>query len=268
VSFLKLRGKLTLFCSCEVDTVWTQSVSPSVGDLDVEGYTRYDTGGCLVDFKDENLALNKPTEQSSTYENDLDEYGPSRAVDGKFKTFSHSSDPSTGVTTWWQVDLEDLYEITGIVIFNRQDCCFERLNDFWIRLIDADGSTVDERYITTAVNYYTEAYGWKENILARYVRVDMPYKDDGYLHMAEVQVYGKGFNELGSTSGGSLQDCADGCNADATCISFEYSKDGTACQRSTTCKEFGLTVNNPAYPYDFYLKNVSCITCMVTCMIV
>jgi hypothetical protein len=229
----------------------------------------------LVDLP-QNLALKKPTKQSSTYNNDLDTYGPSRAVDGNINgninTFSHSSDPSTGVTAWWQVDLEDLYEITSIVIVNRQDCCQERLKNFYIRLIDADGITiVDEQYITTTVvsdSVGTTYTDWKENNLAHYVRVDMPYKEDGYFHMAEVQVYGKGFNELGSTSNGSIQDCADGCNADATCISFEYSKDGTACQRSTTCKDFSLTVNNPAYPYDFYLKNVSCITCMVTCMIV
>ena len=73
-------------------------------------------------------------------------------------------------------------------------------------------------------------------------------------------------SELGITSGESLQECADGCNADATCVSFEYLKGGTACQRSTTCKDFSLTVNNPTDPYYFFLKNVSCMLhCWVTC---
>ena len=116
----KCRDKLNAMLQ-QVDTVWTQSVSPSVGDLDVEGYTRYDTGGCLVDLG-ENLALNKLTEQSSTYNNDPG-FGASNAVDGNINTISHSSDPVAGEIAWWQVDLADSYEITSIVIVNRQDCC-------------------------------------------------------------------------------------------------------------------------------------------------
>ena len=67
-----------------------------------------------------------------------------------------------------------------------------------------------------------------------------------------------GRNELGCPSG-TIQECADSCNADATCVSFEYTKEGTKCVRSTSCDDFGLTVNNPEDPMLFYLKNVCSI---------
>ena len=60
---------------------------------------------------------------------------------------------------------------------------------------------------------------------------------------------------MGGTTGGSLQDCAVSCTADATCVSFEYSKEGTSCLRSTTCDVFSLTVNLPDDPMRWYLKH-------------
>lgn len=169
----------------------TLGITPAI----IDGFP----GEKLVDFP-QNIDFNKPTKQSSTYGT----FGASNAVDVDIDTISHTSDPVAGVTAWWQVDLEYLYEITSIVIVNRQDCCQERLNDFYIRLIDADGSTiVDEQHITTAVasGATGKTYnGWAENNLARYVRVYMPYKEDGYLHMAEVKVYG---NHRGITDPGA-----------------------------------------------------------------
>ena len=63
-------------------------------------------------------------------------------------------------------------------------------------------------------------------------------------------------DELGSTTGGSAQDCADSCTADPSCVSFEYEKEGTECRRSTSCNGFSMTVNNPDDPYLWYLKDV------------
>ena len=60
---------------------------------------------------------------------------------------------------------------------------------------------------------------------------------------------------MGQTTVGSIQECADSCNADATCVSFEYTKAGTKCVRSTSCDDFSLTVNKPEDPMLFYLKN-------------
>lgn len=164
--------------------------------------------GELYYIPDENsssddLALGKVATQSTTYS----PYGASKAVDGNINTFSHTDNYIQGATSWWKVDLGCPVEITSVVIVNRQDCpsCSpERMKDFSIQLIDADGSTVvDEQFITTAVasnSQGTTYSGWQENKMARYVVLDMPYKHTpapdgsrGYLHMAAVKVYGNPF---------------------------------------------------------------------------
>ena len=69
-----------------------------------------------------NLALGKPTKQSTVTDNGR----PSRAVDGNRNTdfFSLSCTHSANITgNWWQVDLGAVYEIWDVVITNRGDCC-------------------------------------------------------------------------------------------------------------------------------------------------
>ena len=159
-------------------------------------------GEKLVDIENKNVALDKPARQINTFSDNLALFGASNAVDGKIGTMSHTSDPVVDVASWWQVDLEDPYAITSIVIINRQDdCqgCQDRLTDFYIRLVGADGITiVEEKYITEAVSsdsVGTTYDGWdhdEKNLLAQYVRIVMPYRDStSFLHLAEVQVFGE-----------------------------------------------------------------------------
>ena len=150
-------------------------------------------GEKLIDLEGTNIALGKSAKQISTFNNDLAKYGARNAVDGNIDTISHTSDPFP--LSWWQVDLEDPYAITSIVIINRQDCCQDRLTDFYIRLVGTDGITiVDEKHITEAVssdNIGTTYDNWEDNRLARYVRIVLqPHRSDSYMHMAEVQVFG------------------------------------------------------------------------------
>ena len=155
-------------------------------------------GEKLVDIENKNVALGKSARQSSTFSDNVALFGASNAVDGNIGTMSHTSDPVVDVAGWWQVDLEDPYAITSIGIINRQDdCqgCQDRLTDFYIRLVGADGITiVDEKHITEAVSsdsVGTTYEGWKENIWAQYIRIVMPYRDStSFLHLAEVRVFG------------------------------------------------------------------------------
>jgi len=81
------------------------------------------------------VALKKPATQSSTNPR----YGAvaSRAVDGEA-----SGDWGDGSVThtsgengpWWEVDLKETYAISSIVVYNRQDCCAERLSDFSVTI--------------------------------------------------------------------------------------------------------------------------------------
>ena len=72
-----------------------------------------------------NLALGKPTNQSSTAGNHLSSY----AVDGILITnammspgCTSTNDPAGG-PNWWMVDLQHTIAIGYVVLTNRGDCC-------------------------------------------------------------------------------------------------------------------------------------------------
>jgi hypothetical protein len=95
----------------------------------------------------DNVAQGKSASQSSTLKN-RNKFAASRAVDGNFNTFSHTSDQSA----WWQVDLEDTYDVDLVWITNRY-CggwndpkgCLCRLSYATVSLLDASGSVVSSQ---------------------------------------------------------------------------------------------------------------------------
>ncbi|KAI8486963.1 hypothetical protein Bbelb_352230 [Branchiostoma belcheri] len=87
-----------------------------------------------------NVALGKPAYQTSTHDGPAD-----RAVDGNTNgkyyhagSCTHTVDVGGGETdpSWW-VDLGQSYKVDRVVIFNRRDCCQERLNPFNIHIGDS-----------------------------------------------------------------------------------------------------------------------------------
>ena len=80
----------------------------------------------------ENLALNRPTAQSSSAHGG----SSSRAVDGDTSgVWRNGSVTHTAAENqpWWEVDLGSVQNISQINIFNRTDsCCVSRLSDFYV----------------------------------------------------------------------------------------------------------------------------------------
>ncbi|KAL3878261.1 hypothetical protein ACJMK2_030626, partial [Sinanodonta woodiana] len=79
------------------------------------------------------LAYRRNASQSSTSWTDYGYGVASRALDGDVSTnFVSSSCTHTleETSTWWRVNLEIVYDIMRIVLYNRQDCCAERLSGF------------------------------------------------------------------------------------------------------------------------------------------
>jgi hypothetical protein len=142
-----------------------------------------------------NLAAGKTAAQSSTYTS------ASNAVDGNTNgDFSRGSVSHTwGAETypWWQVDLGSSAAINTVVIWNRTDCCQERLTDYWIFVSDTPFVASD-----TPLSLSSRAATWSAHrtsapipfsVIAvpargRYVRVQLSRSN--YLHLAEVQVFG------------------------------------------------------------------------------
>ena len=90
-----------------------------------------------------NVALGKPTAQSSHLISYLGfPHSSSEAVDGNTNgdVFGNGSVTHTYLQNnpWWYVDLTARYTINRINVYNRQDCCPDRLSGF--KVIIWDGS--------------------------------------------------------------------------------------------------------------------------------
>ncbi|MEL7530721.1 MAG: discoidin domain-containing protein [Bacteroidota bacterium] len=88
---------------------------------------------------DDNIAYLKPATQSSMGWGGLAE----RAVDGNTNSiYNQGSITHTQASTnpWWRVDLGDTYNIDQINVFNRTDCCIDRMIGAKVMVGDIDSS--------------------------------------------------------------------------------------------------------------------------------
>lgn len=145
-----------------------------------------------------NVALNGTASQSSTGFGGLAE----RAIDGNrngsyfdVQSVSHTNngdpDPAAGLFEFWEVALDQAYNVGAVLVFNRTDCCQERLDPFRVSLwngtsevahVDVDTFLAD---ITgPSISGMSFDFG---GALGDRVRVQLRAQD--YLHLAEVEVY-------------------------------------------------------------------------------
>jgi hypothetical protein len=147
------------------------------------------------------LALHKPATQSSTLSKRGDASAQA-AVDGNTDgDFFNGSVTHTSLDTnpWWQVDLGASVPIGSIAIWNRTDCCIDRLNDYWIFVSNTPFSPADtpatlKSRAGTWSSHQTEAPHPSTKITTagargRYVRVQL--SGTNHLSLAEVQVLGQ-----------------------------------------------------------------------------
>jgi hypothetical protein len=133
-----------------------------------------------------NLALGKTATQIDTYNS----YGgASHAVDGNtdgnYFNSSVTHTASTTVGTWWQVDLGATSSVDHVTLWNRTDCCSERLTNFDVQT-STDGTTwTSHLYPGTAPTTTNIPIGGS----VRYVKVVL-LNSGSYLSLAEVQVWG------------------------------------------------------------------------------
>ena len=136
----------------------------------------------------ENVAFHKPATQSSTYSHSANPVA-NKAVDGNTNgIFIHASTTHTNeeAGAWWQVDLgSDLY-ITAVTVYNRVDCCGDRLQNFDVILRNSHGTAVQRFSHGTGVQ---AIFVFKLAIpsQARFVKVQL--QKTGFLQLAEVQVF-------------------------------------------------------------------------------
>lgn len=143
-----------------------------------------------------NVALGKPASQSSTGGGGV----ASRAVDGNTDgswgsgSVTHTSEPSD--EAWWQVDLGGTHALDAIEIWNRTDCCSERLTDYWVMISETPitADSLDEARTAPGVTaIHQEAMGGRptriplDDLSGRYVRIQLESHTNP-LSLAEVEV--------------------------------------------------------------------------------
>lgn len=141
-----------------------------------------------------NLALGQANEQSSINAGG----NSSRAVDGDTRgVWGNDSVSHTDFQDqpWWQVDLGSVRDISKIAVWNRTDCCSERLSDYYILVSDEPftSDSLDEVLKQPGVwaSHQTEVAGSPTTVTVdqpgRYVRIQLA--GHNALSLAEVQVF-------------------------------------------------------------------------------
>ena len=97
---------------------------------------------------------------------------------------------------WWEVDLGGVFSVDGVNLFNRTDCCEDRLADFDILIGDAPFGAMTLAEARAAATWSTSFSGGAgaleqfsvPNVEGQYVRVQL--SGTNMLHLGEVDVIG------------------------------------------------------------------------------
>lgn len=108
-------------------------------------------------------------------------------MDGNNSTFSHTKFEQN---PWWRINFKKVIEIHYIVIRNRRDCCWDRLNDFSIFY----GDTADS--LKTCVTHQNMSVIFDQTftcgncvVLASYFQV-LLFGQGVSLNIVEFEIYG------------------------------------------------------------------------------
>ena len=144
----------------------------------------------------QNVALGKPTVQSSTQQNGTSD----RAVDGNTEGNPWAGQ-SVAISSWsnqpwWEVDLGSSIDLKTINIWNRTDCCGENLKEFYVLVSEtpfvSNDLSQNLNQVGVASFYFPEIAGTPStsdlDVVGRYVRIQL--STWGFFNLAEVEIFG------------------------------------------------------------------------------
>jgi FkbM family methyltransferase len=149
----------------------------------------------------ENLALNKPAQQSSLskWSQPSDAQG---AVNG-IKTGGFNFHTDKDINPWWQVDLQDVYRLSEVRVYNRVDSGCDRVSNLQVS-VSQDGYNWQQVYFNESNSIFGGIDGDPLIVpidcqIGRYIRLQL--NEENYFHLDEVEAYGQKV----STSGNSTE---------------------------------------------------------------
>jgi len=138
-----------------------------------------------------NVAFQKPTEISSPYREAGMRFGKENGVDGVLDYEGGNYDmfhTQNEVSPWWSVSLMDSFTIHEVKVYNRPDCCSDRLAGFRVEIMeeenvvftyDHEGQTLDVMLFSIPVD---------PGVVGDKVRLSIPGRRT-VLNVLEVEVY-------------------------------------------------------------------------------
>ena len=142
-----------------------------------------------------NIAKGKPAKHSSQYGTQANN-GAHLANDGIVQNANQGGllhHTNKEANPWWEVDLQGRFDISSIKLYNRTNCCPERLNNFTILVSDAPftgnfgGTTFISNQAAPRVSQeYTPAGG--NTVTGRYVRLYT--NQTNYMSIPEIEIFG------------------------------------------------------------------------------
>ncbi|XP_060568288.1 uncharacterized protein LOC132726895 [Ruditapes philippinarum] len=180
-----LRNKQTYLHLCEVE-VFGENVPADDCAVNLCFNGGVCTNGTTI------LSLGKPASQSSKFKFDNNnEWTADKGNDGNadsdlFNNHCFHTDDNT--SPWWEVDLQDIYDITQVNITNRQDAGTERAQNIEISIAKENpGNWSMVAYKEGEMGPFMSLKF--DPVQARYVRVTLRNKQTQF-HLCEVEVYG------------------------------------------------------------------------------
>ncbi|GGD69380.1 hypothetical protein GCM10011514_36860 [Emticicia aquatilis] len=148
----------------------------------------------------ENVTLNKPATQVSTYGS----ADASRAVDGNkdgnYDNGSVAHTDALAANDWWQVDLGQVVKISDAVIWNRTDCCESRMDSIYVFISSSPFSSTNLATTLADPNIWRVKLDGRKapnvvfspNTDGRYLRIQNSKVGATSLNIAEVEVFSCG----------------------------------------------------------------------------
>ncbi|XP_052805664.1 fucolectin-1-like [Mya arenaria] len=148
----------------------------------------------------DNLALHKYTQQSSQSAQDPDAVA-GLAVDGENTTDYHEANPApvgtfhcshTAIDTpgqWWMVDLGDMFLVSSILVWGRDDCCWdERIKGLKAAVsVGVTGMQPCGKQFQGPTSENPFNFTCKPSLIGRFVKI---YREDSMpISLCEVEIY-------------------------------------------------------------------------------
>ena len=136
----------------------------------------------------ENVALFRQARQSSTLNHPftpIAEKAVDGVVDGQFNVRS-TTHTNGQVKPWWEVNLGAEEIIYGVTLYNRLDCCGNRLQNFDVVVTNNSGKVTKTTHFGVGVRI-TYPVSIPDGVVARKVKVQL--RGNAPLQLAEVQVW-------------------------------------------------------------------------------